>query len=441
MKKLYINDILKNVDSEQEVEVLGWIAFKREHREMLFLDLVDSTGSIQIIVRREDASDDLFARAQGLTPESSVRIVGRISRSQKTGSIEIEARQIELIGDASLDISPRPRTHFDIFASKFADSTLKNRHLYLRNEKMMAALRVRHTLFGIVHHWFREQGFIEIHGPILAQVPLYDDKTAFSLDFFGSQVYLNQCVAFYLESAVHAFEKVYNIGPSFRAEESRSRRHLAEYWHVKAEIAFNDFQEIMDFAESMIAHIVKQIGTSSIDDLKILEAAIDADRLSSIPYPRITYQEAFEILSGAGLNLEWGESLGAEDIQVLSQRFSTPFWLTGIPRSVEPFPYEIDPIDPRTTKTADLIAPEGYGELLGIAEKIYDPDQLLARMKEKGRESDERYRWYYELRRYGSVPHSGLGMGVERVLRWLLKLNHVRNTIPFPRIFDRSPYP
>lgn len=439
MKNLYVSDIQK-LEPGMNVEIFGWIRAKRAHRGLLFLDVEDSTGSLQVVLRQETSTVG-FAQADNLALEASVRVSGVVRQSLKKPQVEIEADEIELIGDVSLNISPRPRTRFDIFAEKFADSSLKKRHLYLRNEKLMAVLRMRHDLFGIMHHWFREQGFIEIHGPLLAQVPLYEDKTAFSLDFFGHPVFLNQCIAFYLESAVHAFEKVYNIGPSFRAEESRSRRHLAEYWHVKAEIAFTDYEDIIQFTEHLLSHIVREVSIECAPELKILGATIDVEHFAAIPYPRVTYHEAFEMLKRAGLNPEWDESLGANEMKSLSRQFNTPFWITGLPRAIEPFPYMLDPADSSKTKTADLIAPEGYGELLGVAEKIYQPEPLLERMKEKGRESDKRYEWYYDLRRFGSVPHSGVGMGVERLLRWLLKLNHVRDTIPFPRLFDRSPYP
>lgn len=440
MKKLYVSEILKSKQVGQEVELWGWIEAKRAHSSIIFLDLVDSSGSIQITVNR-DAAPVAFHKAQGIVPESSVRITGIVGYQPQKEQKEIAAQEVEVIGGALLSVSPRPRTSFDIFAPQFADLILRERHLYLRNQKLMAVLQFRHKLLGVIHNWFRKQGYVEIHAPVLTQLPLYEDKTAFSLDFFGNKVFLTQCVAFYLESAIYAFEKVYTIGPSFRAEESKSKRHLAEYWHVKAEIAFADYEDIICFTESMMAYIVNQVESETREELEKLAIVIDVERLSRIPYPRISYADALQQLGSKDKAYEWGRSLSAGDLKRLSLGFDTPFWVTGLPSEVEPFPYDLQESDPRVTKTADLIAPDGYGELLGVAEKIYDADKLLERMREKNRDKDERYHWYYELRQFGSIPHSGFGMGVERIIRWLLKLNHVRDAIPFPRLFNRPPYP
>jgi asparaginyl-tRNA synthetase len=439
MKKLYVSDLLKGTETGQEIELLGWIRSKRSFGSVIFLDLMDSTGIIQIVVSK-DAGPSVFRKAEGIAPESSVRIKGVVTHGSREGKKEIEAKEIEIIGNVLLSVSPRPRTNFDIFDSRFANISMGKRHLYLRNEKLMAVFRFRHMLMGIIHAWFNEQDFIEINAPVLTQLLLYEDNTAFDLNFFGNKVFLTQCVAFYLESAVHAFEKVYSIGPSFRAEESRGRRHLAEFWHVKAEIAFAGLEDIVCFTESMISYIIHRSMDEGRKELKILRVTADLGRLATVPYPRITYDEALERLSRRGLKAEWGKSLGAEEEADLSQEFDTPFWVTGLPCSIEAFPYVIDPSNPRVTKTADLIAPEGFGEILGVAEKIWQPDELLERMKEKGKDIG-RYDWYYELRQLGSVPHSGFGMGVERIIRWLLRLNHVRDAIPFPRLFRRAPYP
>lgn len=440
MKKLYVNDILEKAEVGQEITLLGWIRSKRDLGGIIFLDLVDSTGSIQIIVRK-DAGPSILHTAQEIAPESSVRIKGMITHRPRKEEKEVEAKEIEILGDVSLSLSPSPRTKFDIFDPRFVNISLEKRHLYLRNEKLMAVFRFRHIFMGIIHDWFRRQGFIEINAPVLTQLPLYEDNTAFGLDFFGNKVFLTQCVAFYLEAAVHAFEKVYHIGPSFRAEKSTGKRHLAEYWHVKAEIAFADLEDIIRFTEDMISYIVHWTMKEARGELEVLKVARDVSRLTTIPYPRITYDEAKRRLKRKGFKKEWGKSLSAAEEANLSQDFATPFWVTGLPRSIEPFPYVIDPSNPRVTKTADLIASEGFGELVGVAEKIWQPNELLERMQEKGKDADGRYNWYYELRQFGSVPHSGLGMGVERVIRWLLKLNHVRDAIAFPRLFGRVPYP
>lgn len=439
MKNRTIIDVLENAKVGQQVELLGWVKSKRAHRDLLFIDLVDSTGTIQVVITKDAGTT--FSEAEAIAPESSIMVKGEVRQGDGVRISEISAQEIQLIGGVSITLSPRPRESFDVFDPRYTDLTLGKRHLYIRNEKLRAALKVRHTFFGIVHNWFRKSGFVEVHGPVIGQAPLYDDKSAFSLDFFGHEVFLNQCVAFYLESAVQAFEKVYNIGPSFRAEESKSRRHLAEYWHIKAEIAFADFEDVINVAEELTAHIVRTLATESIEEFGIIGSTVDATQLGRIPYPRITYEEAIHMLRSDGVNSEFGESFGTSETTQLCQHFNTPFWITGIPRTIEPFPYVVDPADSRITKTADLIATGGYGELLGIAEKIYQSGPLEERMKEKGKDRDERYRWYTELNRLGNVPHSGFGMGAERTLAWLMQLSHVRDAIPFPRLFNRSPYP
>jgi asparaginyl-tRNA synthetase len=438
MKAYYIKDILNKVEPGQEVEILGWIASKRDIGGIIFLDLVDSTGKIQAVVRK-DIDFEVFTKVKGVIPESSVKVRGTVKNSNT--SKEVLIQEIEIVGDVLLEVTPRPRSLSNIFHPKFADLILTKRHLYLRNEKLMAVLRFRYELVEIIREWFRKEGFVEIHAPILTQLSLYDDSALFDLEFFGEKVFLTHCVAFYLESAVHAFERVYSISPSFRAEKSRGRRHLAEFWQVKAEIAFADLDDIIDFAENMISYVMKRVVTETRELLGILDVRIDVGALTKTPYPRISYSDALAQLRAMGVEKEWGRSLSDSDVATLSKAFDTPFWVTGNPRSIEPFPYRIDPSNPQVAKVADLIATDGFGELLGVAEKIWEMGELCERMEEKGKDTDRRYEWYRELRQFGSVPHSGLGMGIERMVRWLLRLNHVRDAIAFPRLFGRVPNP
>jgi asparaginyl-tRNA synthetase len=431
MKNLFIEDLSK-IPIGNEVDIKGWIKNLRTHREYVFLDLVDSTGKIQVIFDRK------YIEGLKLSNESSVDVIGKLSEN-RNGMIELKGSKIDIIGNIDIPLYPPPRTNFKVLG--YTDLVLDKRHLMLRNPKIMSILRFRHNFIKTLHNYFDKNGFVEINAPILTQIPLYEEHTAFKLDFFGTDVFLTQCVAFYLEAAVHAFEKVYNIGPSFRAEESKGRRHLAEYWHVKTEIAWANLNDIIQFTEELIYSIVKNLVENSEEELKNLKVEIDTDALQP-PYERISYDEALGILKNKGISLEWGRSLGADEEKMLSENFDSPFWVSGMPKTIEPFPYVIDEKTPHVTKTADLLVPNGYGEILGVAEKIWRYDQLIERMREKGiNPTSEKYRWYLELRQYGSVPHSGLGMGVERTIRWLLKLPHVRDAIPFPRMFQRKPYP
>jgi len=442
MKKWYASQLHQCPDDEQ-VELQGWLKTCRRHNYTVFMDIADSTGFIQAVVSNELTSPEVFELAGKITTESAVKVSGRIHTSYRNDQPfkEIQVCCLEVIGCATLNITPRPRSDFDIFDQRFTEQLLSQRHFYLRNPKIGAILKFRSLLTGIVHEWFRQNGFMEIHAPVLTPTPLYDDKTPIGLDVHGQHVFLTQCVGFYLEQAVHAFERIYNIGPSFRAEESRSKRHLMEYWHIKAEIAFTDFEHLAAMVEHLICHVTAESALRGSELAKTVGTEICQHGLN-IPFPRIDYIEAVEWLQSQGSDIEIGRSLGSEEESILSKRFgNTPFWVVGIPRCIEPFPYVIDPEDTSRTKTADLIASNGMGELLGIAEKIPDLAMLDQRLAEKGKAGDQRYEWLRDLRQFGCVPHGGFGMGLERLIRWLIQVPHVRDTIPFHRAFGRRIHP
>jgi len=414
----------------------GWVKTRRQHKHVVFLDVTDSTGTVQCVVKADN--NPAFELARHMSQETAVKITGVITNTGKANPArEISVHNIEVVGVSTINVSPHPRGDIDIQDPRMQKHFLDKRHFYLRNEKFAAILKFRHILTRIVHQWFNENGFIEIHAPVLTPTPLYDDRTAMVIKVHGQDVYLTQCVGFYLEQAVHAFEKIYNIGPSFRAEESRSKRHLMEYWHIKAELAFVDFEDMASVVERFIHDVSGQCVREGHELANIIGTTICGDGTKT-PFPRINYDEAVEWLKMQGSDIEFGKSLGSDEETLLSQRFGeTPFWVVGIPRSIEPFPYMIDAADIRRTKTADLIASRGFGELLGIAEKIHSLAMLDERLTEKGKAGDSRYEWLRELRQYGCVPHGGFGMGLERFIRWLLQIPHVRDTIPFHRAFGR----
>mgnify|MGYP001594668612 FL=1 len=442
MKTLYAVDLLYHVPSNTNVNFYGWVKTRRRHNHIIFLDICDSTDSIQVVVDSTKIGEKSFKDLYRITIESSVKVTGiLVDTGKNKPPKEIHANRIEIIGPATISVSPYPRSDIDIFDPKLKEQLLNKRYFYLRNKKIMTILKFRHVLTGIVHQWFREKGFIEIHAPILTPTPLYDDRTPIALKVHGQNVYLTQCVGFYLEQAVHAFEKIYNIGPSFRAEESRSKRHLMEYWHIKAEMTFVNFEELVIMVEQFIYDVTEQCVAYSAPLAKVIGTEMCQDGLKT-PFPRIDYNEAVDWLKGQGSDIEFGKSLGSAEEFLLSSRFNeTPFWVVGIPRSIEPFPYVIDSNDPRRTKTADLITSKGFGELLGIAEKIHTLPMLDERLVEKGKIGDFRYEWLRELRQYGCVPHGGFGIGLERFIRWLLQIPHVRDTIPFHRAFGRRIFP
>lgn len=439
MKELYIGDIQQNIFPGSQVEILGWIKSKRCSKMHTFVSVVDSTGEIQVVVEKGEVNDEVFELCKSMAAESAVRVIGTVQKnggSNGSAALEVLATNFEVTNKATHVLSPSPRSDFDIFDPKLQGHLLDNRHFYLRNEKNIAIMRFRGWLTSTVRKWFENQDFLEITAPTLTRVPLYEDGSALSLEIDKETVFLTQCVGFYLEAAAHAFERVYNLGPSFRGEEARSKRHLMEYWHIKAEIAFGNLEDIIYFVESLISFVTERAMVEAGQYTKVVGGGLNIDGLNP-PFPRISYPDAVDILNSGGLNFEFGKSLGSEEEAILSEGFDQPFWIVGIPRKIEPFPYVIDLNDPRRTMTADLIASNGYGELLGVAEKIYDPAMFEERMKEKDKYGDERYQWLVDMRNYGCVPHIGFGLGLERFIRWMMQIEHVRDTMPFPRTFKR----
>lgn len=434
MKNLYISDIHAR-GANVDVTLPCWLRARRKNGGILFLDVVDSTGLIQCVIERSKTVAGVFETAESIALESAIEVVGTVvNHANKLR--EIAVKSLTVISMAVHQISPLPRSDFDIFDTALADHLLTNRHLYLRNPKVMAVLKCRSLIMSSVRRWFENERFISIDAPILTPIPLYDDGSAIAVDIRGRHAFLTQCVGFYLEAAVHAFERVYNMGPSFRGEESRSKRHLMEYHHIKAEIAFADLEDIIRIVESLISHVTTTCWNEGVDIPKILGTQMCLDGLKT-PFKRISYEDAVAYLATKDFDIKFGKGLGSAEEAELSTLFPGPFWVTGIPRVVEPFPYCIDPDNPNITRVADLIASNGYGELLGVAEKISTLDMLDERLAEKGKGDDKRYEWIREVHQMGCVPHAAFGMGVERLVRWLLNIPHVRDAIPFPRIFRR----
>ncbi len=434
MKEIYIKD-LHEMLKESRIEIKGWIKNRRKSKGIVFLDICDCSGDMQVVVSNDNVTDEIFDTSKKIALESAVSISGVI-KNNDTGK-EIEVEDMSVIGLATQEFSPRPRSKIDIFDPGLTDHMLRNRHMYIRNPKIMSILNFRSILMNYARRWFNDNKFIEIDAPILTPVPLYDDGSAMSITVHKEDVFLTQCVGYYLEAAVHAFERVYNMGPSFRGEESRSKRHLMEYWHIKAELAFGNLEDIISIVENIIKYLTEMCHKDSGDLLKILGTNMCLDGIQT-PFERISYRDAIKHLQKKGFKIEFGKGLGSSEEVELSKTFKGPFWITGIPRVVEPFPYVVDPNDNEVTMTADLIASNGYGELLGVAEKIYTLDMLDERLEEKGKLNDERYEWIREVHQVGCVPHIAFGMGLERLVRWLLNIPHVRDTIPFPRIFRRN---
>jgi len=432
MKKLYISNLKNEIG--KEVVLYGWIAAKRSSKNFFFLDLVDSTGKIQVICKKTEIID-IYKK------EQSIMIVGTIVNGKK--GIEVLAKTVELLGDAKFMLSPSPREDFDIFSEKYVDYVQKNKHLFVRNPRVIAALKARALVIRAVHEWFDENGFYEVTAPIITPILLYEPETGIPVKVNGQDLFLTQCVGFYLEAAVHALEKVYNIGPSFRGAESISKRHLTEYWHIKAEQAFCSFDEFFVVVEDLVSSITKKVMENSACEKIASElntGGFCADALNP-PFPRISYSDATELLKKNGYDVEFGRSINDIGEDFLAKYFKKPVWITYNARSIEGFPYKIVNENDKLTLTADLIATRGFGEILGIAEKIESRDELKIRLKEKGKDTNPKYEWFEEIRDFGTVQHCGLGMGLERLIRWLFQLPHVREATAFPRSMGRTIYP
>ena len=436
MKTIYISDLLSGNQTGNNV-LSGWLSNRRHIGGVIFLDISDSTGMIQAIIEKRKISGVIFNAALRVSLESSIEVRGNMQKNSNNDQSEIFVSSFVVINENTLSLSPRPRSNFDIFDPSLTKQMLDYRHIYLRNPKIMAILRFRGELMQIIREWFFQNRFIEFDAPILTPAPLYDNRTAMSIDVHDQSVYLTQCAGFYLEAAVHAFERVFNLGPSFRGEESRSKRHLIEYWHVKAEVAFGNREDIISLVEDIIGYITQECIIRCKDTLRTLNSELCVDGLKS-PFPRIAYEDAIKYLQSKSYNTHFGKGISTAEEEELSKLYDSAFWIVGIPRSVEPFPYVIDESDTRITMVADLIASNGCGELLGVAEKIHTSRMLDERLEEKGKLDDPRYQFVKEVHDSGCVPHIAFGMGLERLIRWLLNLPHVRDAIPFPRVIRRS---
>jgi asparaginyl-tRNA synthetase len=407
-----------------EVELLGWVRSKRVHGKLLFIDLRDGSGVVQVALKAHEASEQSFQQALSAGRESAVRIVGLVAHdSRAPGGVEVRARVFELISP-SLEEYPLRK---GVGARFLSD----NRHLAIRGPKTAAILRFRAKLVNSIRRWFEREGFVEVHCPTFITAAVEGGATLFKVDYFGREVYLTQSVQFYQEAAIYSLGKVYSIQPSFRAERSKTRRHLTEFWHVEGEMAYAGLEDLMKTVERLVGEAASEALENSEAELRALGRTFDRKMLEP-PYPRVKYSEALSILESRGVHLEYGSDLGADEERVLTEGFEKPFFLTHFPKQAKAFYHMPDPSNPSITLSADLLAPKGYGEVVGGGQRIHDYGLLLRRIEEEGLDPAD-YKWYLDLRKYGSVPHSGFGLGVERAVQWLLGLKNIRSAAMFPR--------
>jgi len=427
VEQVYIEDIA----SKEGVEVLikGWLYNKRSSGKIHFVLVRDGTGIIQGVVSKADATPEAFDLVEELTQESAIMVSGTVRKDARApGGYELLVKDIKLVHLAE-PYPITPKSHGIPFL-------MDHRHLWLRSRRQQAILRIRHEIIKACRDYYDSRGFVLIDAPILTPTSCEGTTTLFETDYFGEKVYLTQSGQLYLEPAAMAFGKVYCFGPAFRAEKSKTRRHLIEFWIVEPEVAYATLSDIMDLAEDFICYIVERVLTERRRELEFLER--DISKLENIkkPFPRVTYDEAVAILKEKGVDFPLEDDFGAPEETLLSEHFDKPVMIHRYPTKVKAFYMEPDPEREDRVLCVDVLAPEGYGEIIGGGQRIHSYDLLLQRIKEHNL-PEEAFRWYLDIRKYGSVPHSGFGLGIERTVAWLCHLPHVRETIPYPRMLNR----
>lgn len=423
--------ILAGGHDGREVSLRGWLHRARSSGKIAFLVLRDATGIIQCTVAKGKLPDDQFAAAASALTESSVEVAGTVAVDARApGGFEVRCSSFRLVGAAG---------PFPITADQSEELLLDNRHLWTRSREQGAVMKVKASLLAGARAWFAENGFFETTPPIITTNACEGGSTLFEFDYFGQRAYLSQSAQMYLEALMFNLERVYALTPSFRAEKSRTLRHLAEYWHLEGEEAWLGNEGNMKVQEELLSAMVHRAASERGDELRLLGRDPAVLKAIEPPFPRIEYSAAVEKLRGAGCEIGWGYDLGTKEEKLLSEAETRPLFVKNYPKDIKAFYMKVDPDDSRRALCADLLAPEGYGEIIGGSERETSEAILEERLKAQGTPL-EPYKWYLDLRRFGSVPHSGFGMGIERVVRWVCKLDHIRDAIPFPRVMNRA-YP
>ena len=423
-----ISDI-KNYEGK-EVEIKGWLYNKRSSGSIKFLIIRDGTGFIQATLLKSEIKEELFNKIDTINYESSIKITGLVREEKRASSgYEILIKNVEIISMAEENYPISLKEHGVGFLMDY-------RHLWLRSPRQNAILRIRAEIIKSIRNFLDQNGFILIDSPILTPAACEGTTTLFETDYFGEKAYLTQSGQLYNEASAMAFGKVYCFGPTFRAEKSKTRRHLMEFWMVEPEAAYVDLEENNKIQENIVTYVVKQVLENKKMELDLLERDSSKLEIIKVPFPRISYDEAIEILKKDGSKIEWGDDFGGEDETILSQKYEKPIFIHRYPIKCKAFYMKPDPQRPEVALCADLLAPEGYGEIIGGGQRIEDYNLLANQIKEHNLPR-ENYEWYLDLRRYGSVPHSGFGLGIERTIAWICGLDHVRETIPFPRMLNK----
>ncbi len=420
-----IEDVKTSEKTGKKVKIRGWVHRERKTGNLAFIVLRDSTGTIQCVF---DSESDGFEEASDTKVESSIEIIGKVKEDERApGGYEIEGEKFKHYHKSEkFPITEEPSTSF----------LMDVRHLWLRSNKLREMIKAREETLKLFRDFFEQKDFYEVQPPILTQAGVEGGSTLFNLDYFDETAYLTQSSQLYLEAFMTSLENVYCIAPSFRAEKSRTSRHLTEYWHLEAEMAWYRNQDNIELQEEMITHVAQGLADNHKDLLKHFDR--DPEHLRNIepPFPRLKYSEALEKLQDKNINLEWGDDLGSKAEEALTEDKKKPVIVYNWPKETKTFYMPESDDEEETVLCNDMLAPKGHGEIIGGSERIWKLEELLNRLEERNM-SKEAYEWYIDLRKYGSVPHSGFGLGIERLLKWLFDMEHIRETIGFPRTINR----
>jgi len=425
-----IDEILDGKKTDKKITLNGWIYRTRSSGNIVFTIIRDVTGTIQATIKRGNLPDEEFEDAKKALVESSVEIKGDVKKDERApGGYEIKVTNIDVIDFAE---------KFPITEDQSTEFLLDQRHLWIRSQKLKSIFKIRSTIVGAIHEFFRKNGFYEFDAPVLQPNQCEGGATLFEVKYYDEKTYLSQSWQLYAEAGIFSLEKIYNMGPTFRAEKSKTSRHLSEFWMAEMEAAWMDLNDVTEIAKEEVKYILKKVLEHNKKDLEEIGQDVKKlEKISNLDFPTITYSEALNILKEKeNMDVEWGKDLRTIEEDKLMNHFKTPVVVTNYPLDIMAFYKPPDPKDPKTALCFDMIAPDGYGEIVGGSQRSTDVDYMKKRLKEMGEKVDN-YEWYFDLRRYGSVPHSGYGLGVERVVAWICGTDNIKDAISFPRTVTR----
>ncbi len=419
---IYIKDIKSESFDGREVTLNGFVNSVRKGKNNVFIMLRDPSGLIQCV---SHSSDNSFQDVNKITRESAIKLTGTVKKDQRAeGGYEIHIKELSIYSIA--EPYPLKKGHKKVFL-------FDNRHLWIRSPKTTAIMKIRSNVFSSIHKFFDSNRFYEIQSPSFVGGSVEGGSTLFETQYFNRKAYLTQSWQLYAEAMVNSLWKIYTVAPSFRAEKSRTWRHLTEFWHAEAEMAFKTNDDIIDTEEKLIKFIVKNVLSENSGELELLKRDISVlENVVSKPFLRMRYEEIIDLANQNGLKLEYGADLGADEERIITSKLDVPVFSMNYPIELKPFYHKPDPKDPKHVLCNDLLAPEGYGEIIGGGQRVDDKETLIKRLKEEGL-NEKDYEWYIDLRRYGAIPHSGFGLGVDRLVMWICKLPHIMYVVPFPR--------